>query len=1200
MGDNEFRLQFNNEKKEPLNELKHGIRKDQVDKKFHNLFDGYDSNNDGTLEEKEIQTIYGHLKSFAADNILDSSENLKAKSVFTNQTGIQDVDFQGFIKSVSDATAEIISSEETATSDGGKEIKTEYKDGTTETIAYYPNGDVKWEKTDKKLKKTTYEVFLDNKRFELTERQFNQCLQDQQNLNDKNKASKNQMLFGVPYEGGMRVTIPKLSDDTFNQVSLNNQTESWEEHTQEYSPRFIAENLGVNINTEDGKNIVERMSYLPKEGLEQIKDGTELKEVLLKNDLSPNFDNISNVLELMYGVTLRDEEEYEASKVQREKIIQQIQTVTIMSELYARVAEFNDTYTDNQGLFGMGAEGFGWILNKIGLQGENHYQWADSCREFIEKINDFKVLNPEKFEQEFKELTGKDKFNIDALQKMVELSKNGKAQDEYGNYTEEFKQAVKDFSSFDVSNPNAKAWYHPENLLNGFGEALIMILTLGCGAETKAGQMLSTRTIATFSKEGRAIAAKQVNNKLLQGALRLSGKGVKLLAPMINEGTKMYAYTAVTGTATNVANRAIKFDSEDNTLDKFLQTEGMVLDGATGSFAFGAFAGFFGTTVTQKVVQSVSRVSQKVGTALSDKFAQGAVEANEVFATILEKSAPTKIAEAAAFAVDVVGFTGFESAIAIAKNMEGFPDDVTVEDIVKVIAEEFKGQGYNLGQIKTISYLVMWLSGSRSARMQATRYMKENMPQLRGATVEGVNGGKDGYKINLPDGRKIECKNTTEYISALHLMVRGETALSKKFDMKTPKTQKLEADIEQNSRFVDTQVAEQERNIFSGKNSEESAKEILSTLNSARELVDKDGNKIIIFHRNWLNLGDWSYLKFDKNGKQIGNIETIAESDFEQVFGEGNNLNKSTKLNKSGTLMMSLDFGILESLTRTLKVNYDLYKFNKSFKATSSNIKVDSYLDIKRPEAKELDKIIDPEFKAFQKEIEDFQRMIDREYSTEYSYSRIQQVKERLKNDIIRSSREHGYSNPEQEAENYVRNLYLTPIQARFIDTAIDIQLSRGYHFGGNNEYEKITSPIQCYAAEQLWKNLDSKGCGHALFHIAEIQTPAQAVALLKRLKLTSKENPWNFYDSRDLIQFKTPEQVFFYTKAPREEYSSFSYRQEEAIKNIDTKERFIIVNSMLQLKGVSDYEKHNLLENYHKDPEVESILLKVATRPEL
>ena len=192
------------------------------------------------------------------------------------------------------------------------------------------------------------------------------------------------------------------------------------------------------------------------------------------------------------------------------------------------------------------------------------------------------------------------------------VSKNGKAQDEYGNYTEDFKQAVKDFSNFDVSNPNEKAWYHPDNLLNGLGEALIMIATSGWGAETKAGQMLATSTMATFGKAGVALASKQVNNKLLQGALRLSGQGVKLLGPALNEGTKMYAYTAVMGTAGNVANRAIKFDSEDNTLDKFLNTEAMVLDSATGSFGFGAFAGAFGSTVTQKVMHRASKVSQKV------------------------------------------------------------------------------------------------------------------------------------------------------------------------------------------------------------------------------------------------------------------------------------------------------------------------------------------------------------------------------------------------------------------------------------------------------------------------------------------------------------------------------------------------------------------------------------------------------------
>lgn len=38
MGFESFWLQFNNGKKEELGDTKSGIRKEQVDKKFHNLF----------------------------------------------------------------------------------------------------------------------------------------------------------------------------------------------------------------------------------------------------------------------------------------------------------------------------------------------------------------------------------------------------------------------------------------------------------------------------------------------------------------------------------------------------------------------------------------------------------------------------------------------------------------------------------------------------------------------------------------------------------------------------------------------------------------------------------------------------------------------------------------------------------------------------------------------------------------------------------------------------------------------------------------------------------------------------------------------------------------------------------------------------------------------------------------------------------
>ena len=153
----------------------------------------------------------------------------------------------------------------------------------------------------------------------------------------------------------------------------------------------------------------EYYSYLPQEALDQIKDGKELKDIMSTNELSSSFDNISNLMELLYGVTLRNEEELEAAKPQREKLINQIKTAEFLTDFYSTVAGWNDQYTDGLGLFGLGSEGIGYLLNKLGLDGENHYQWADSCREFAERASNLKVLNPKKFNEGFKkkiEVTG--------------------------------------------------------------------------------------------------------------------------------------------------------------------------------------------------------------------------------------------------------------------------------------------------------------------------------------------------------------------------------------------------------------------------------------------------------------------------------------------------------------------------------------------------------------------------------------------------------------------------------------------------------------------------------------------------------------------------------------------------------------------------------------------------------------------------
>ena len=149
MGLGDFWLQFNNGKKEQLKYAKHGVRKEQLDSKFQNLFDAFDVNKDGTLENNELETIANWTKKLSnEDNVLNSNENIQAKSVFSEQINIQDADFQGFVQSLSKASEDIVAVKEKPTPDGGKEIKTEYKDGSVETILYYPDGSYKFKKFD--------------------------------------------------------------------------------------------------------------------------------------------------------------------------------------------------------------------------------------------------------------------------------------------------------------------------------------------------------------------------------------------------------------------------------------------------------------------------------------------------------------------------------------------------------------------------------------------------------------------------------------------------------------------------------------------------------------------------------------------------------------------------------------------------------------------------------------------------------------------------------------------------------------------------------------------------------------------------------------------------------------------------------------------------------------------------------------------
>lgn len=226
MGLSDFWLQFNNGKKEQLGDTKSGIRKEQVDKKFHNLFDAYDTNQSEVLESNELEGIFKTLSSYAGnDKILNNTENQLIASIFGANTNVKDIDFQGFVKSVSSASADIIESKETQLEDGGKEIVTEYADGTKETIGYYSNGEFKYKKTEKILSETHYYVEINGQKQEVDKQNYELALKRMEEMLAQQK--KPRMIDGCLFN------LPSLIPD----VKISSQTEERPDIQYDFSGR---------------------------------------------------------------------------------------------------------------------------------------------------------------------------------------------------------------------------------------------------------------------------------------------------------------------------------------------------------------------------------------------------------------------------------------------------------------------------------------------------------------------------------------------------------------------------------------------------------------------------------------------------------------------------------------------------------------------------------------------------------------------------------------------------------------------------------------------------------------------------------------------------------------------------------------------------------------------------------------------------
>ena len=164
MGQNDFWLQLNNGNKIDFNNLKCGLDKRSVDKKFHSLFDVLDSDKNMVLTADEAGLFYNLTALMAGEDKKLSKAEEKALFKFLGVEIQGDVNLSEFIQSFD----KIKDSKEGYYQDGTRILKVTYENDIIETLIFYPDGEIKARETCVPRTQTRAREFMDGKKYSIT------------------------------------------------------------------------------------------------------------------------------------------------------------------------------------------------------------------------------------------------------------------------------------------------------------------------------------------------------------------------------------------------------------------------------------------------------------------------------------------------------------------------------------------------------------------------------------------------------------------------------------------------------------------------------------------------------------------------------------------------------------------------------------------------------------------------------------------------------------------------------------------------------------------------------------------------------------------------------------------------------------------------------------------------------------------------
>lgn len=568
-------------------------------------------------------------------------------------------------------------------------------------------------------------------------------------------------------------TVPMVADNNYGVMAYQRNSKPISIET------FVKDHLKLDIKSELGKTVLERLSQVDQAQLNKIsaKD--------FKGFNNKTLDSVASMLETV-GVQIRTQAEINVknntprAKAEKGKRAVRIAAAENIALAYDNAINIIKNYQGNQGWINVGfyREKLGQLLDKVNPT--DVATCFDAVIKRLEKEKQYAVsrlktasANESEFRQAFKDLTGKD-YNENSVKNFIAQAQKG------GDWTKAYDKA---FGDRVVKRATDKVNF--QQYVDGAGDIVLMLLgteAIGKGvawAGSKVATKLAPYVPKVLSKIGAATVMNVGGNSVTVS--RVAGSMVTSAATFTTwDASKNYI---------NLKTKDIQYSGEDAVKEWQAYKEGNVESGK-----FGAFAGLLNSTVVGKVVNGTMKLFEKpVAKAVqgvSKTLEKGeAVTGTEVMKTFIAKQAPGMVAKTAGTVAEVAGFTMYETANEITKELlktdangqRHLPKDLTEEGLTNYLWKHLKGQAANLGEIKAISKLIFMHKG---AIVERERMMNENLSKcemLSNVKVQKAEvNGREVYEVTMPNGNRKVAHTPEEIVAYCNNLMLMDMAMNSK------------------------------------------------------------------------------------------------------------------------------------------------------------------------------------------------------------------------------------------------------------------------------------------------------------------------------------------------------------------------------------------------------------------------------------